>query len=127
MVRPSLGHESEPEWGFYGFPKTEHPKKVWIIGAGIAGMQAAGIAAEKGHNVTVTEKNDRVGGQAATAANSAAVTDFILSRLPKNMPQRWSTTTNAGLSGSSVYTRTCGLPVRKVAFQSILRISSPGR
>jgi 2,4-dienoyl-CoA reductase (NADPH2) len=69
MVRPSLGHESEPEWGFYGFPKTEHPKKVWIIGAGIAGMQAAGIAAEKGHKVTVTEKNDRVGGQAATASN----------------------------------------------------------
>jgi 2,4-dienoyl-CoA reductase (NADPH2) len=69
MVRPSLGHESEPEWGFYGFPKTEHPKKVWVIGAGIAGMQAAGIAAEKGHKVTVTEKSDRVGGQAATASH----------------------------------------------------------
>jgi 2,4-dienoyl-CoA reductase (NADPH2) len=69
MVRPSLGHESEPEWGFYKFPKTGHPKKVWIIGAGIAGMQAAGIAAEKGHQVTVTEKSGRVGGQAATAAN----------------------------------------------------------
>jgi 2,4-dienoyl-CoA reductase (NADPH2) len=68
MVRPSLGHESEPEWGFYGFPKTEHPKKVWIIGAGIAGMQAAGIASEKGHLVTITEKNPRVGGQAATAS-----------------------------------------------------------
>jgi len=69
MVRPSLGHESEPEWGFYGFPRTGHPKKVWIIGAGIAGMQAAGIAAEKGHRVTVTDKSDRVGGQAATASN----------------------------------------------------------
>ncbi len=69
MVRPSLGHESEPEWGFYGFPKTEHPKKVWVIGAGIAGMQAAAIAAEKGHRVTITDKNARVGGQAATASN----------------------------------------------------------
>ena len=69
MVRPSLGHESEPEWGFYGFPKTAHPKKVWVIGAGIAGMQAAGIAAEKGHKVTVTEKSNRVGGQAATASH----------------------------------------------------------
>lgn len=69
MVRPSLGHESEPEYGFYSFPKTGHPKNVWIIGAGIAGMQAAGIAAEKGHKVKVTEKSDRVGGQAATAAN----------------------------------------------------------
>jgi 2,4-dienoyl-CoA reductase (NADPH2) len=69
MVRPSLGHESEPEYGFYGFPRTEHPKKVWVIGAGIAGMQAAAIAAEKGHQVTVTEKSGRVGGQSATAAN----------------------------------------------------------
>jgi len=69
MVRPSLGHESEPEWGFYGFPKAAQPGKVWVIGAGIAGMQAAAIAAEKGHDVTVTEKSDHVGGQSATAAN----------------------------------------------------------
>jgi 2,4-dienoyl-CoA reductase (NADPH2) len=69
MVRPSLGHESEPEWGFYGFPKTEHPKKVWVIGAGLAGMQAAAIAAEKGHSVTITEQRSRVGGQSATASN----------------------------------------------------------
>ena len=68
MVRPSLGHESEPEWGFLGFPKTEHPKKVWVVGAGIAGMQAAAIAAEKGHEVTVTDRADHVGGQSATAS-----------------------------------------------------------
>lgn len=68
MVRPSLGHESEPEWGFYGFPKTEYPKNVWIIGAGLAGMQAAAIVAEKGHKVKITDKKDRIGGQAATAS-----------------------------------------------------------
>ncbi len=69
MVRPSLGHESDPEYGFYGFPKADHPKKIWVIGAGIAGMQAAAIAAEKGHSVKITEKADRVGGQSATAAS----------------------------------------------------------
>jgi 2,4-dienoyl-CoA reductase (NADPH2) len=69
MVRPSLGHESEPEWGFYGFPRTEHPKKIWIIGGGAAGLQAAAIAAEKGHQVTVTERSGRLGGQLAAAAN----------------------------------------------------------
>jgi 2,4-dienoyl-CoA reductase (NADPH2) len=68
MVRPSLGHESEPEWGFYGFPKVDKPKKIWVVGAGLAGMQAAAIAAEKGHIVTVFEKRKRVGGQSATAA-----------------------------------------------------------
>jgi len=68
MVRPSLGHESEPDWGFYGFPKTEHPKKIWVLGAGLAGMQAAAIAAEKGNEVTVSDAADDVGGQSATAS-----------------------------------------------------------
>jgi 2,4-dienoyl-CoA reductase (NADPH2) len=69
FVRPSLGHESEAQWGYYGFPKTEHPKKVWIVGAGIAGMQAGAIAAEKGHRVTITDKADHVGGQLAAASH----------------------------------------------------------
>ncbi len=68
-VRPSLGHESEPEYGFYGFAKSKKKKKIVIVGTGIAGMQAGAIAAEKGHNVTFYEKEDRVGGQTATAAN----------------------------------------------------------
>lgn len=36
-------------------------KKVVVIGAGAAGLMAAGIAAENGANVTVIEKNKRVG------------------------------------------------------------------
>jgi 2,4-dienoyl-CoA reductase (NADPH2) len=69
FVRPSLGHESEPAWGFYGFPRADKPKKVWIIGAGIAGMQAGAIAAEKGHQVTISEASDHVGGQLAAASH----------------------------------------------------------
>jgi NADPH-dependent 2,4-dienoyl-CoA reductase/sulfur reductase-like enzyme len=68
MVRPSLGHESEAEWGFYGFPQAGRSKKVWVIGGGLAGMQTAAIAAEKGHAVTLSEQSERLGGQAATAA-----------------------------------------------------------
>jgi 2,4-dienoyl-CoA reductase (NADPH2) len=68
-VRPSLGHEGEVEWGFYGFPKSKMKKKVMVVGSGIAGLQAAAIAAEKGHEVTVYEKNDHVGGQFAAAAH----------------------------------------------------------
>ena len=68
-VRPSLGHESEPEYGYYGFAKTASPKKVVIVGAGIAGMQAGAVAAEKGHQVTIYEQQDRVGGQTAAAAH----------------------------------------------------------
>ncbi|UCC41622.1 MAG: FAD-dependent oxidoreductase [Candidatus Aminicenantes bacterium] len=62
-VRPSCGHEGEREWGYYGFPAAEKKRKIIIAGAGIAGLQAASIAAEKGHDVTVYEKTANIGGQ----------------------------------------------------------------
>ncbi len=62
-VRPSCSHEGEREWGCYGFPKTDVKRKVIIAGAGIAGLQAAAIAGMKGHDVTVYEKTDHIGGQ----------------------------------------------------------------
>jgi len=62
-VRPSCGHEGEREWGWYGFPKTDIRRKIIIAGAGIAGLQAAAIAAEKGHDVTIYEKTGHIGGQ----------------------------------------------------------------
>lgn len=47
------------------YSPTETPKKVIVIGAGVAGMEAAWIAAERGHDVTLYEKNgeNKVGGQ----------------------------------------------------------------
>ena len=62
-VRPSCGHEGEREWGYYGFPKTEVKRKIIVAGAGIAGLQTAAIAAEKGHDVTIYEKTGNIGGQ----------------------------------------------------------------
>ncbi|MFC1919110.1 FAD-dependent oxidoreductase [Chloroflexota bacterium] len=38
-------------------------KKVMIIGGGPGGMEAAAILAERGHSVTLYEKQDKVGGQ----------------------------------------------------------------
>jgi NADPH-dependent 2,4-dienoyl-CoA reductase/sulfur reductase-like enzyme len=38
-------------------------KKVLVIGAGPAGMEAARVAALRGHDVRIYEKGDRVGGQ----------------------------------------------------------------
>jgi 2,4-dienoyl-CoA reductase (NADPH2) len=69
MVRPSLGHERDPSYGFYGFPGAEHKRKVAIVGAGLAGMQAGAIAAEKGHDVTIYDKLAHTGGQSEAAAH----------------------------------------------------------
>ena len=48
--------------------KVAHPKKVWIIGAGPAGMKAAQVAALRGHFVTLFEKQETLGGRFRLAA-----------------------------------------------------------
>ncbi len=67
-VRPSLGHEGEPNWGYYGFERPKTKKNVAIVGAGPAGLQCAVTARQKGHNVTVFEKNETVGGNILIAS-----------------------------------------------------------
>lgn len=48
-------------------PRTETPKKVCIIGAGPAGLEAARTATLSGHKVTVFEAADKVGGMVTAA------------------------------------------------------------
>ena len=69
-MNPMLGHEVEPE--YHITPATE-VKRIMVIGAGPAGMEAAITARQRGHAVTVFDKSDRLGGNlAAYAANDLA-------------------------------------------------------
>lgn len=56
-VNPSCGREDE-----YRLLPSYRSKKVVVIGGGVAGMEAARIASERGHNVTLFEKSSRLGG-----------------------------------------------------------------
>jgi len=47
------------------------PKKAVVVGAGPAGLEAARVLAERGHNVVLMEAQDRVGGQVVLAARAS--------------------------------------------------------
>ena len=42
---------------------ADEAKKVAVVGGGLAGLEAARVAAKRGHTVTLFEKTDRLGGQ----------------------------------------------------------------
>ena len=58
VVNPLTGMEFT-----YDLSKVSEPKNVYIAGGGVAGCEAAIVAAKRGHKVTLFEKSDRLGGQ----------------------------------------------------------------
>ncbi|EID09128.1 electron acceptor reductase/NADH oxidase, FAD binding, iron-sulfur cluster binding site [Mycobacterium xenopi RIVM700367] len=56
-VNPRTGKESELAAG-----RTAHPKQVLVIGGGPAGLEAARVAAERGHHVRLVERDAQLGG-----------------------------------------------------------------
>lgn len=57
-INPETGQETIRPEG-----PAAHPKNVWIVGGGPAGLTAACEAARLGHTVTLYEKEDKLGGQ----------------------------------------------------------------
>ena len=74
-VNPEAGNESR-----FKISKSDQPKKVWVIGGGPGGLKAAEIAALRGHQVTLFEKNRHLGGRMRLAAippKKIVLNDFL--------------------------------------------------
>ena len=70
---PTSGRETEdPDW----YVPSPHPRDVVVVGAGPAGLEAARVAAIRGHRVAVIEHTDQIGGLAAVAGPNAALVDW---------------------------------------------------
>ncbi|MFQ5761676.1 MAG: FAD-dependent oxidoreductase [Candidatus Bathyarchaeia archaeon] len=65
-VNPALSRELE--WGIGTLRPAAKKKRVLIVGAGPAGLEAAMVVAQRGHTVTVVDKQTRIGGSLNLAA-----------------------------------------------------------
>ena len=75
VLNPTLGREAE-----WAIKPAATKKKVVVVGGGPAGMEAAATAAKAGHEVSLYEKQDRLGGLfylASVPPNKGEIGNFV--------------------------------------------------
>ena len=71
---PAVGREKD--LGIGTLDRVDQPRRVAIVGAGPAGLRAALTAAQRGHEVTLFEKQATVGGQVALLSTVDGVREY---------------------------------------------------
>ncbi len=70
---PSIGREAE----LGDLQATRSPRRVVVVGGGPGGLEAARVAAARGHAVTLFERRRELGGQVLTAARAPGRAEYI--------------------------------------------------
>lgn len=72
MRNPLLGRESE-----WALTPAETKKKVLVVGGGVAGLEAAKVLKERGHEPVIYEASDHLGGQFITAGKAPGKAEMM--------------------------------------------------
>lgn len=87
IQNPAVGLEKEE--GETHLVPTKRKKRVMVVGGGPGGMWAAKIAAMRGHEVALYEKEDALGGQVTIGMKGAGREEFgVIIRNERNQLQR---------------------------------------
>jgi 2,4-dienoyl-CoA reductase (NADPH2) len=77
---PTSGRETEdPDW----YAAAARRRSATIIGGGPAGLEAARVAAIRGHTVTLVERADRLGGLAAVAGPNEPLVGWLVAEVAR--------------------------------------------
>jgi hypothetical protein len=122
LVNPAVGFEAQ--FGEGRIPPAACPRKVLVIGGGPGGLKAAETAAARGHQVTLLEAADRLGGQVLVAAAAMPYRDEFANsvRQLEQQVRRLGVTVQLGARASLDSVRAFGADVVIVATGS-----TPGR
>ena len=74
VQNPAIGREKT--WGEGSLKPAPVKKKITVVGGGPAGMWAAKMAGRRGHEVTLFDRGDALGGQVRTAMKGAGRDEF---------------------------------------------------
>jgi mycofactocin system FadH/OYE family oxidoreductase 1 len=78
VVEPSTGAETtDPDWYVAARAATD----VTVVGGGVAGLEAARVAAVRGHRVTLVERSDSLGGVAAVAGPGEPFVQWLVAEI----------------------------------------------
>ncbi|MDO9309732.1 MAG: mycofactocin system FadH/OYE family oxidoreductase 2 [Deltaproteobacteria bacterium] len=100
VQNPAVGREKE--WGEGTLENAGVKKRVTIVGGGPAGMWAAKMANRRGHQVTLIDRGENLGGQVITAMKGTGRDEFgVIIRNEKSQIDKSGVTVKLGVTATT--------------------------